>query len=328
MATYLLRRLLLLVPVVLGISAVVFGLSHLIPGDPVLVLLGQEATAAEAARLRSVLGLDQPLPVQYVIWLGRAIQGDLGKTLFGGQPVADLLRVAVPATLELSIAALLLSLVIALPLGIVSAVRRGSVIDMASMFFALLGVSTPVFWSGILLILAFSLWLGWLPFNGRGPAVLDALAALVRGNGPGDVLDSLRHLALPALALGTTLVGPIARLTRSSMLEVLGREYVWLARAKGLRERDVVVRHALKNALLPVVTVLGVQIGGLLGGAIITETVFAWPGVGRLIVTAILQHDYAVSQGGVLVVAVLFTAMNLLVDLSYAYLNPRIRYGA
>jgi peptide/nickel transport system permease protein len=328
MATYLIRRLLLLVPVILGISAVVFALSHLIPGDPVTVLLGQETTPAEAARLRSVLGLDKPLPVQYVLWLQRAVQGDLGKTLFGGQSVSDLLRTAVPATLELSIAALVLGLVIALPLGIVSAVRRGSVIDMGSMFLALLGVSTPVFWSGILLILAFSLWLGWLPFNGRGPPLLDSLGALARGNGPADLVDSLRHLALPALALGTTLIGPMARLTRSSMLEVLGREYVWLARAKGLRERDVVVRHALKNALLPVVTVLGVQVGGLLGGAIITETVFAWPGVGRLIVTAILQHDYAVSQGGVLVVAVLFSATNLLVDLSYAYLNPRIRYGS
>jgi ABC-type dipeptide/oligopeptide/nickel transport system permease component len=327
-ATYLIRRLVLLVPVVLGISAIVFGLSHLIPGDPVLVLLGQEATPAEAARLRSVLGLDQPLPAQYIKWLGRAVQGDLGKTLFGGQAVSDLLRIAVPATLELSIAALVLSLVIALPLGILAAVRRGSATDMASMLLALLGVSTPVFWSGILLILVFSLWLGWLPFNGRGPPLLEALAALARGNGPADVLDSLRHLILPAVALGTTLVGPIARLTRSSMLEVLGREYVWLARAKGLRERDVVVRHALKNALLPVVTVLGVQIGGLLGGAIITETVFAWPGVGRLIVTAILQHDYAVSQGGVLVVALLFSGINLLVDMSYAYLNPRIRYGA
>jgi ABC-type dipeptide/oligopeptide/nickel transport system permease component len=328
MATYLIRRLLLLVPVILGISAVVFALSHLIPGDPVTVLLGQETTPAEAARLRSVLGLDKPLPVQYVLWLQRAVQGDLGKTLFGGQSVSDLLRTAVPATLELSIAALVLGLVIALPLGIVSAVRRGSVIDMSSMFLALLGVSTPVFWSGILLILAFSLWLGWLPFNGRGPPLLDSLGALARGNGAADLVDSLRHLALPALALGTTLIGPMARLTRSSMLEVLGREYVWLARAKGLRERDVVVRHALKNALLPVVTVLGVQVGGLLGGAIITETVFAWPGVGRLIVTAILQHDYAVSQGGVLVVAVLFSATNLLVDLSYAYLNPRIRYGS
>jgi ABC-type dipeptide/oligopeptide/nickel transport system permease component len=326
--TYLLRRVLLLVPVILGISAIVFALSHLIPGDPVMVLLGQEATPAEAARLRSVLGLDQPLPVQYAKWLARAVQGDLGRTLFGGQQVVDLLKVAVPATLELSIAALVVSLVVALPLGIVSAVRRGSAIDVASMFMALLGVSTPVFWSGILLILAFSLWLGWLPFNGRGAPVVDAVGAVIDGKGADALIDSLKHLALPALALGTTLIGPIARLTRSSMLEVLRREYVWLARAKGLHERDVIMRHALKNALLPVVTVLGVQIGGLLGGAIITETVFAWPGVGRMIVTAILQHDYAVSQGGVLVVAVLFSGVNLVVDFSYAYLNPRIRYGS
>jgi peptide/nickel transport system permease protein len=326
--TYLIRRVLLMVPVVLGISAIVFALSHLIPGDPVLVLLGQEATPAEMARLRSVLGLDEPLPVQYGRWLARALQGDLGRTLFGGQQVGDLLKLAIPATVELSVTALLLSLIVALPLGILSAVRRGSPLDMFSMLLALLGVSMPVFWSGILLILVFSLWLGWLPFNGRGPPLMEALAALLQGEGPEDLVDSMKHLALPALALGLTLVGPVARLTRSSMLEVLRREYVWLARAKGLRERNVIVRHALKNALLPVVTVLGVQIGALLGGAIVVETVFAWPGVGRLIVTAILQHDYAVSQGGVLVVALLFSGVNLVVDLSYAYLNPRIRYGA
>ena len=327
MTTYVLRRILLVIPVFLGISVIVFGLSHLIPGDPVLVLLGQDATPAEAARLRGVLGLDQPLPVQYARWLVRAMQGDLGRTLFGGQAVSDLLRQALPATLELSIAAFILSLVVALPLGIIAAVRRGSVEDAASMLLALLGVSMPVFWSGILLILVFSLWLGWLPFNGRGTPLLESFGALATARGPDNLLDSLRHIALPALALGTTLIGPIARLTRSSMLEVLGREYVSTARAKGLRERQVVVGHALKNALLPVVTVLGVQVGGLLGGAIITETVFAWPGVGRLIVTAIVQHDYAVSQGGVLVVALLFSVINLVVDLSYAYLNPRIRYG-
>jgi len=327
-ASYLIRRVLLMVPVILGISAIVFTLSHLIPGDPVMVLLGQEATPAEAQRLRAVLGLDEPLPVQYGKWLARAMQGDLGRTLFGGQQVGELLKQTVPATLELSIAALLLSLSVALPLGIISAVKRGSTLDMFSMVLALLGVSMPVFWSGILLILTFSLWLGWLPFNGRGPPLTEAIQALAQGEGPDKLLDSAKHLVLPALALGLTLVGPIARLTRSSMLEVLRREYVWLARAKGLRERNVIVRHALKNALLPVVTVLGVQVGALLGGAIVVETVFAWPGVGRLIVTAILQHDYAVSQGGVLVVALLFSGVNLLVDVSYVYLNPRIRYGA
>jgi peptide/nickel transport system permease protein len=314
------------VPVIVGISAIVFGLSHLIPGDPVLVLLGQEATPAEAARLRSVLGLDQPLPVQYVKWLGRAVQGDLGKTLFGGQAVGDLLRSAVPATLELSIAALVLSLSVALPLGILSAVRRGSIIDMGSMLLALLGVSTPVFWSGILLILAFSLWLGWLPFNGRGPPLLDSLMALARGNGAADLLDSLRHLALPALALGTTLIGPIARLTRSSMLEVLGREYVWVARAKGLRERDVVVRHALKNALLPVLTVMGLQMGSLLGGAVITETIFTWPGIGLQLYRGIALRDVPLVQGASLVVAASFVAINLVVDVLYSVLDPRIRY--
>jgi ABC-type dipeptide/oligopeptide/nickel transport system permease component len=326
-ARYALERLLLTVPVLLGISVVVFGLGRLIPGDPVLVMLGVDATPQEAARLRALLGLDQPLPIQYLRWMGRALAGDLGQTLFGGQTVVDLLRATLPATLELAIAALLASLVVALPLGVLSAVRRGSPLDYGSMVLALLGVSMPVFWLGILLILVFALWLGWLPFNGRGEPLLGAFQALLAGRGFEPLASSLRHLALPALALGTVLMGPIARLTRSSMLEVLQQDYVRLAWAKGLRERDVVVRHALKNALLPVVTVLGLQFGTVLGGAIITETVFAWPGVGRLIVTAILQHDYAVSQAGVLVVALLFSAVNLAVDLSYGYLNPKIRYG-
>jgi peptide/nickel transport system permease protein len=305
MGTYLLQRLLLFVPVFVGISIVVFSISHLIPGDPVVVMLGQEATPAEIARLRGILGLDQPLPVQYVRWLGRLVQGDMGKTLFGGQAVSDLLKMAVPATLELTFTALVFSLLVAIPLGVVSAVRRGSTLDYGSMGLALVGVSMPVFWMGILLILIFSLQLSWLPFNGRGVPLIDAFNALLRGQGTGPLVDSLKHLVLPALALGLTLMGPIARLTRSSMLEVLRQDYVQLARAKGLREWDVILRHALRNALLPVVTVLGLQFGALLGGAIITETVFAWPGVGRLIVTAILQHDYADSQGGVLLVAMI-----------------------
>jgi peptide/nickel transport system permease protein len=291
-----------------------------------MVLLGQEATPAEAARLRSVLGLDQPLPVQYVKWLTRAVQGDFGRTLFGGQQVADLLKAAVPATLELSLAALIVSLVVALPLGILSAVRRGSAVDAASMLLALLGVSTPVFWSGILLILAFSLWLGWLPFNGRGSPLLDALGALLSGKGADALVDSLKHLALPALALGTTLVGPIARLTRSSMLEVLRREYVWLARAKGLRERDVIVRHALKNALLPVITVIGLEFAFLIGGLVVTEQVFNLNGIGKLFVESISQRDYTMIQSLVLLTSFVFILVNFLIDLINALMDPRIRY--
>lgn len=327
MGTYILQRLLLFVPVFLGISIVVFSISHLIPGDPVVVMLGQEATPQEINRLRGILGLDQPLPVQYARWLGRLVQGDMGKTLFGGQAVVDLLRAALPATLELTMTALLISLLISIPLGVISAVRRGSALDYGSMGLALLGVSMPVFWMGILLILVFSLRLGWLPFNGRGAPVLSALTALLSGQGLDLFINSLRHLALPATALGLTLLGPVARLTRSSMLEVLRQDYVQMARAKGLREWHVITRHAIKNALLPVVTVLGLQFSALLGGAIITETVFAWPGVGRLIVTAIIQHDYAVSQGGVLLVALTYSLVNLVVDISYGYLNPKIRYG-
>ena len=326
MSKYILQRLALFVPVILGISIVVFVISHLIPGDPVVVMLGQEATAEEIARLRSLLGLDQPLPVQYLRWLGRLARGDLGRTLFGGQEVIDLLRMALPATLELTVAAFVIGAAVALPLGILSAVHQGSILDFGSMALALLGVSMPVFWLGIMLILFFSLRLGWLPFNSRGTPVTEAIVGLLSGQGPQPLIASLRHLALPAVALATNLMGPIARLTRSSMLEVLRQDYVRVARAKGLSERSVIVRHALKNSLLPVVTVMGLQFGALLGGAIITETVFAWPGVGRLVVTGILQHDYAVSQGGVLLMALIFSIVNLGVDLSYGYLNPHIRF--
>jgi peptide/nickel transport system permease protein len=289
-------------------------------------MLGQEATADEIARLRSILGLDQPLPVQYLRWLGRLARGDLGRTLFGGQEVIDLLGMALPATIELTVAAFVIGVAVALPLGILSAVHQGSILDFGSMALALLGVSMPVFWLGIMLILFFSLKLGWLPFNGRGTPVTEAISGFLSGQGPQPLIASLRHLALPAVALATNLMGPIARLTRSSMLEVLRQDYVRVARAKGLSERSVIVRHALKNSLLPVVTVLGLQFGALLGGAIITETVFAWPGVGRLVVTGILQHDYAVSQGGVLLMALVFSIVNLSVDLSYGYLNPHIRF--
>lgn len=317
----------LMVPVLLGVTVVVFGLTRLVPGDPVLVMLGVDATPEEAVRLRALLGLDQPLPIQYFRWLNRVLSGDLGRTLFGGQEVVDLLTAALPATLELTITALIVSLAVALPIGVVSPVRRGSPLDYGGMMLALVGISTPVFWLGIMLMLVFALTLGWLPFNGRGVPLTTAVVAVATGEGLGPLVDSLKHLALPALALGVTLMGPIARLTRSSMLEVLQHDYVRVAWAKGLRERHVVVRHALKNAMLPVITVLGLQFGALLGGAIVTETVFGWPGVGRLLVNAILQHDYPVVQGGVLLLALLFSLVNLLVDLSYGYLNPKIRFG-
>ena len=327
MTKYITQRVLLFLPIMFGISVVVFAISHLIPGDPVLVMLGQEATPDEADRLRALLGLDQSLPIQYVRWVARLLRGDLGKTLFGGQQVIDLLVSAFPATIELTLTAMLLGVIVALPLGILSAVYRGSAVDYGGMILALLGVSMPVFWLGLLLILFFALRLGWLPFNGRGTPLAEAMGLMLSGQGFAPLVDSLRHLALPGLALATHIMGPLARVTRSSMLEVMNEDFIQVARAKGLREREVILRHALKNALLPVVTVMGLQFGVLLGGAIATEIVFAWPGVGRLVVTAILQNDYAVSQGGVLLMALVFSLVNLLIDLSYGYLNPKIRYG-
>lgn len=327
MGRYVLQRLAHTLVVLFGVSLLLFVLVHLIPGDPVLVILGTDATPAEAARLRQILGLDRPLPVQYAEYLGRLVRGDMGESIGQHRAVAAIIGDRLPATVELTVAAMLVAVSLGLATGILAAVRPYSAFDVAAMLVALSGVAMPVFWLGMLAILVFSLQLGWLPSFGRGEAIVDAVAAAVRHGDPSEVTRSLRHLILPALTLGAFSTALISRLVRSALLEVLGQEYVRTARAKGLRERAVVLAHALPNALIPVVTVVGLQVGALLGGAVIAETIFAWPGMGRLLVQAINERDYPLLQGIVLVTALAVSLINLVVDLSYAVLNPKVRYG-
>ena len=327
MAWYIVRRLVQMLPVLAGISLLVFGLLHLIPGDPAAVFLGQQATSEDIARLRHAMRLDRPIWEQFGEYLWRAAQGDLGTSNFqGGQQVTALIGAHLPATAELAVAAAVLAVAVGIPVGVVSAVRRGSLVDVISMAAAQIGVSMPVFWLGILLILLFALELRWLPTFGRGDPMGAAVAALLRGDGQ-PLGGSLRHLVMPAVTLGAGAVVLIARMVRSAMLEVLGHDYVRTARSKGLPDRVVIYRHALRTAVLPVITIVGLQVGALLGGAVVTETVFAWPGIGQLLVNAIGQRDFPVVQGTVLAIAVVFACINLIVDVAYAWLDPRIRYG-
>jgi peptide/nickel transport system permease protein len=312
---YVVRRLLLLVPVLLGVSVIIFMVLHLAPGDPAEIMLGSQATQADLERLRAELGLTQPLHVQYVHWLGLVARGDLGRSMWMKRPVLGEVLTRFKATLVLTGAALLLSTAGGLALGIASAIRPNSALDRLSAVASLFGASMPVFWLGIVLMVIFALWLGWLPASG-----------MFAPYGGGDLRDLLVHLALPAVTLAAASVTIIARLTRSTMLETLGQDYIRTARAKGVVERAVVLRHGLTNALIPIVTVVGVQAGYLLGGAVLTETVFAWPGVGTLMVQGILARDFPLVQGCVLVVALSFVVINLAVDLLYAWLDPRIRY--
>jgi len=312
---YVVRRLLLLVPVLLGVSVIIFMVLHLAPGDPAEIMLGSQATQADLERLRAELGLTEPLYVQYVHWLGLVARGDLGHSIWMKRPVLNEVLGRFKATLVLTGAALVLSTAGGLALGIASAIRPNSLLDRLSAVASLFGASMPVFWLGIVLMVIFALWLGWVPASG-----------MFAPYGGGDLRDLLVHLALPAVTLAATSVTIIARLTRSTMLETLGQDYIRTARAKGVVERAVVLRHGLKNALIPIVTVVGVQAGYLLGGAVLTETVFAWPGVGTLMVQGILARDFPLVQGCVLVVALSFVLINLVVDLLYAWLDPRIRY--
>jgi peptide/nickel transport system permease protein len=312
---YLVRRLLLVAPVLLGVSVVVFLVLHLSPGDPAEIMLGPQATKEDLERLRVELGLTEPLPVQYVRWLGHVAQGDLGRSLWMKRPVLGEVLVRFKATLILTSTALLLSTVGGIALGVASATRPNSALDRLSAVASLFGISMPVFWLGIVLMVVFALWLGWLPASG-----------MYSPYGGGDLRDLLAHLALPAVTLAAASVTIVARLTRSTMLETLGQDYIRTARAKGVVERLVVLRHGLRNALIPIVTVVGVQAGYLLGGAVLTETVFAWPGVGTLMVQGILARDFPLVQGCVLVVALCFVLVNLAVDLVYVWLDPRIRY--
>jgi peptide/nickel transport system permease protein len=333
MLKYIARRLGQLIPVLLGVSVLVFFGMHLVPGDVAQLLLGDKGTAADLQRLRHQLGLDQPVYVQYVRFLFGAVRGDFGVSLRTRQSAIWEIGQALPVTVELSLAALLFAVAFGLAIGVAAARRPHSLIDAGSMIGVLIGVSMPVFWTGILLLLVFGGILGWLPLGGildegltlrriTGMAVVDGLLA---GNGSA-AASALRHLVLPAVALGVTSMATIARMARSTMLDVLTLDYVRTARAKGVGERQVVAHHALRNALLPVVTLIGLQLGLLLSGAVLTETIFALPGLGRLAITSVLARDYPVVQGVVIIAACIFVLANLLVDVLYAYLDPRIRY--
>jgi peptide/nickel transport system permease protein len=340
-----------LLPVLFGISLLVFAIPRIVGGDPARIMLGERASDASYERLREQLGLNLPLffnltalrdegtvialfDSQYFNFVGRAVQGDLGRSIFSLIEVRDGLVRRFPATFELAVVAMLFALLIGIPAGIVAALRRGTLVDTAVMFVSLAGVSFPVFWLAIILIYVFGVLLGWLPPSGRLDVSIDfqsitglyVLDGLLRGRL--DVSwDAIRHLVLPGIALGTIPLAIVVRMTRSSMLEVLSQDYIRTARAKGLQQRAVVNKHALRNALLPVVTVVGLSFGTLLSGAILTETVFAWPGIGRWVFDAISARDYPIIQGGVLFVATIFVLVNLIVDLSYAVIDPRIQYG-
>jgi peptide/nickel transport system permease protein len=357
MTTYILRRILLSIPVLLGILFVTFTLARLIPSDPCRAMLGEKATDEVCDDFLRRHGLDKPIPVQFAVYMGELLQGDFGRSFRFSMPVTEILAQRLPITVELAFAALFVSLIIGIPLGIISAVRHNSWVDVLTMLWANIGVSMPVFWLGLMLAYVFALALKDTPFqlppSGRlspgvitvpfyevwnlevtpGTTTFTILEFLSRMNVLNGLLstdfklvkDAATHLILPALALGTIPMALIARMTRSSMLEVLGQDYIRTARAKGLRQRIVVMKHAFRNALLPIVTVIGLSLGGLLGGAVLTETVFNLSGVGRILYEAITARDYGIVQAFTVVIAVFFVLLNLIVDISYAYLDPRIR---
>lgn len=313
MSQYIIRRILVLPIVLLGVSVLVFMVLHLVPGNPAQVIAGPDAPPETVAAIEKQLGLDKPLPEQYAIYLGRVLHGDLGRSLRTKRPVLSDVKDALPKTIELALAAAIITPIIAIPLGVVAAAKRGTPTDSGLMLTSMLGITAPVFAIALGLMWIFGYKLRLFPISGYG--------------GPIWTLDGLRSVALPAITLAIGSVATMARLTRSAMLEVLNQDYVRVARAKGLREPVVLLRHGLKNALLPVVTVLGLQVAYLLSGAVVTETVFAWPGVGRLAVYAIQARDFPLVQGTVLVISLLFVLVNLVVDIVYAFVDPRIHYG-
>jgi len=359
MTRHVVNHLISLIPTLLGVTIIVFLFIHLIPGDPALMMLGEHATDESLARVRETLGLDRALFLdlsavgqivrgevgvgegtrtvfdsQYLRFIGRILRGDLGVSVHERTPIADTLKLKIPATFEMALCAQIFAIVVGIPAGIVSATRRNSIFDNFSMIGSLVGVSMPIFWLGLMLIYFFAVKLGWFPTYGRLP--VDHSLEIVTGF---YVIDSIiagdfeslrqvfRHLTMPSIALGTIPMATLARMTRSSMLEVLNQDYIRTAYAKGLRERVVILRHALKNASLPVITVIGLQLRGLLAGAIITETVFSWPGMGRWVYDSILARDYPVVQVTVLFITLIVVLINLAVDVSYSYLDPKIRYN-
>jgi peptide/nickel transport system permease protein len=322
-----------IIPVLLGVSIVVFFMVRAIPGDPAQLLLGQNATQEQVAQLRAQMGLDKPVIVQYVVFLRDALTGDLGDSIVTGRPVTTELMIRFPATLELTAFAMLIAVLVGVPVGVISAVRQYSILDKVTSVLALTGISMPIFWLAMVLVVIFTVELHLLPFPGRlsSGVTVPALTGLVlvdsllTGNFAA-FWDGLKHLILPALALGTIPMAVVMRMTRSSLLEVMNEDYVRTARAKGVVPWRVVFKHALRNAMLPTVTVIGLQVGLLMGGALITETIFAWPGVGQIAYDSIYRRDYAMIQGVVLYGALLFVLVNLLVDILYAILDPRVRY--
>jgi peptide/nickel transport system permease protein len=331
MIGFIVRRTLVVIPTILGITVIIFMMLAITPGDPAELLLGERATTASLEAMREYLGLNKPLYVQYGIFLKRVAKFDLGETIWTRQKVYIEIMERFPATIELTLAAMIISSFLGALLGILSATKQYSWFDYVSMLGSLFGVSMPVFWLGLMLMLVFSLTLGWFPMSGRLGVDIDLttitnfhiLDAILTKNWAA-LKDALMHLALPAIALSTIPLAIVARMTRSSMLEVLRQDYIKTARAKGLSEVKIVLKHALRNGLIPVVTVVGLQFGILLGGAILTETVFAWPGIGKWLFDGVVKRDYMVIQGGTLLVASIFVIINLVVDLLYAVINPRI----
>ncbi len=301
---FLVRRALLTIPVLLGVATLVFSLMHLVPGDPAQAMLGDGASPQDIAELRASLGLDRPLASQYVAFLRQALAGDLGRSFRTGQPVTEMIAERVPATAELALAAMTVAILLALPLGIIAAVRKNTLVDHAAMTFSLAGISIPNFWLGPLLAIVFSVEFGWLPVSGRG---------------------TVAHLVLPAVSLGLALSAILARMTRASLLEELGELYVRAARARGVSPAAAGLGHALRNSLIPLVTIVALQFGAVLTGAVITETIFAWPGIGRLLIQSIGFRDYPMVQGCILLIAVTYVSVNLLTDVLYGVLDPRIR---
>jgi peptide/nickel transport system permease protein len=349
MTRYIIRRLFMMIPTLLGVTFVIFMFQRLIPGDPAVAMLGEHAAVENVERIREQLGLNRPVFLdkealkqgdvagffdsQYIRYLGRLVQGDLGTSIHRRIPVAETLKLRFPATIELALLSMLLAIIIGVPIGIASAARRNSVLDSASMVGSLIGISMPIFWLGIMEIMLFSVMLQWLPSGNRlGHAIdltpithLVVVDSLITGNQEA-LIDALKHLAMPVFALATIPLAIIARMTRSTILDVLQEDYIRTAHAKGVRERVVLFGHALKNAFLPVITIIGLQVGTLLAGAVLTETIFAWPGIGKWVYDAILGRDYPIVQGGTLLIALIYVVTNLLVDLSYAFLDPRIQY--
>ena len=334
MLRFVVRRLLLLVPILLGLSLLVFFWIRALPGGPAQALLGERATAESIAEIEELYGLDKPVHEQYFTYLGTVVKLDFGTSITSRRPVTDEIRERFPATIELALAAMLFSVLVGIPLGFVAAKRYGGVVDHLSLVGSLIGISIPIFFLAILLKYLFAVKLGWLPTVGRISVLIDVphptrfyvLDAIIAGNVEA-LVDTLKHLVLPAVALGSIPLAVIARITRAAVLDVQNEDYVRTARAKGLAPRVVDVRHVLRNALLPITTIIGLQAGLLLSGAVLTETVFAWPGMGTSLVDAIETRNFPVLQGGILFVALVFVLVNLLVDISYAIINPRIRYS-